>query len=169
MCWDASTHGSAAKRRERSQRQPRRPTGVKGSLFIYGTLLAPEVLRLLVPRDVEQGDARLRGYVRRALHGVVFPGIVPREGETTHGVLLQGLRREEVERLDDFEGDLYQRTPCVVETERGEHQATVYVLRQEHSGRLAPRDWSFEAFMRDDFEDYLTGCRRYAETLDPLP
>ncbi len=142
---------------------------MKGSLFIYGTLLAPEVLRLLVPRDVEQEPARLPGYIRRALHGVVFPGIVPRQGETTDGVLLKGLRREEVLRLDDFEGDLYQRTPCVVDTEGGEHQASVYVIRQEHRGRLAPRDWDFEAFMREDFGDYLIGCRRYAETLDPLP
>ena len=138
-------------------------------LFIYGTLLAPEVLRLLVPREVPHQRALLRGYVRRRLHGVVFPGIEPRQGENTAGLLLAGVTRAEMQRLDDFEGDLYQRTPCVVETEDGDAQAFVFVIRSEYSGRLAPQPWDYDAFLANDFDDYLVGCQRYVATLAPLP
>lgn len=134
------------------------------ALFVYGTLLVPDVLRLIVGRDLETEPAVLPDHVRRRLHGAVYPGLVGRHGERTEGLLVRGLSREELGRADRFEGELYQRVPCLVETDRGEvAQAFVYVLRSEHGGLLGPEDWDVEHFVREELAAYLEGCRRFAE------
>ncbi|MAE96465.1 MAG: gamma-glutamylcyclotransferase [Deltaproteobacteria bacterium] len=135
------------------------------ALFAYGTLLVPEVFELVVGRRVAGSRAVLEGHVRRRLHGAVYPALVPRHSEKTLGQLYPGLSKEELARVDAFEGERYVRRPCVVETSEGVKHAAVYVLRSEHGGLLDGRDWDLAAFEREELEDYLEGCRRFAERL----
>ena len=133
------------------------------ALFAYGTLLVPEVFEVVVGRSVAGSHAVLEGHARRRLHGAVHPGLVPRHSEKTLGKIYPGLSKGELTRLDTFEGDLYSRRPCVVETSDGTQHAVVYVLRPEHGGHLDGRDWDLQAFEREELADYLEGCRRFAE------
>jgi len=136
------------------------------ALFVYGSLLIEEVFQIVVGHPVVMHRATLQDHARRALHDAVYPGLVPRQGECTEGRVAVGLDKEDLARLDHFEGDLYQRSPCVVETEDGSPQAFVYVVRPAHRGLLAPEDWDLERFVQDELPRYLKGCRRFAEELD---
>lgn len=79
------------------------------SIFVYGTLMAPEVLKVLIGRVPESMDpAILTNYVRHPVKNEVFPGMIPSNNDDeTHGLLLQGLSERDVSRLDWFEGDEY--------------------------------------------------------------
>ena len=48
-----------------------------GNAFVYGTLMADEVLRLLIHRVPRSKPATLSGYQRYRVKGQVFPAIVP--------------------------------------------------------------------------------------------
>ncbi len=62
-----------------------------GNAFVYGTLMADEVLRLLIKRVPPSRAATLSGYSRHKIRGQVFPAIVPatRESRVEGKVRLQ--------------------------------------------------------------------------------
>ena len=47
------------------------------TVFVYGTLMADEVVRALIHRVPRARPAVVSGYRRHALRGQVFPGTVP--------------------------------------------------------------------------------------------
>lgn len=48
-----------------------------GTAFVYGTLMAEEVLKLLIRRVPPSKPATLTGYSRHRVKGQVFPAIIP--------------------------------------------------------------------------------------------
>lgn len=63
-----------------------------GNAFVYGTLMADEVLHLLIKRVPTAKPATLNGYIRHRVKGQVFPAIVPAAKESkVHGQVGLGL------------------------------------------------------------------------------
>ncbi len=61
-----------------------------------------------------------------------------------------------LERLDAFEGDLYQRTPVKVETKKEEIlNAETYVIRPEYRGYLSSKKWNVKKFAQKHLEAFL--------------
>jgi hypothetical protein len=50
---------------------------MNGTAFVYGTLMAEEVLKLLIKRVPAHKPAVLPGYARHRVKGQVFPAIIP--------------------------------------------------------------------------------------------
>jgi hypothetical protein len=99
------------------------------SLFAYGSLIVPEVVDALLDRVPDQVPATLLGWSARRLRHRPYPGLVDAPGVVTHGALFLGLRPDEVELLDDWEGDLYDVRAVTVRDATGRaHDARVYVL-----------------------------------------
>lgn len=48
-----------------------------GSMFVYGTLMADEVLRLLLKRVPDTKPATISGYTRYRVKKQVYPAIAP--------------------------------------------------------------------------------------------
>ena len=59
--------------------------------FVYGTLMAPEVVQALIKRVPLMKPAKLRGYIRHSVKGVVFPAIVPADDSEDTASVVQGL------------------------------------------------------------------------------
>ena len=55
--------------------------------FVYGTLMAPEVVQALIKRVPPMRPAILKGYTRHSVKGVVFPAIIPDSADSAavHG------------------------------------------------------------------------------------
>ena len=59
-------------------------------------------------------------------------------------------------RLDAFEGDLYQRTPVRVETEReGILTAETYVIKPKYRSSLSTTEWNVKEFVQKHLEAFL--------------
>ena len=54
---------------------------IKMSAFVYGTLLAPEVVKTLIKRVPKMVPAHLKGFTRYRVRGEVYPAIVPTKPE----------------------------------------------------------------------------------------
>lgn len=89
--------------------------GETADLFVYGTLMSDNHVRLILNRTVASEPVTLFNYMK-----VVPPGafyfIVRQRGSQVRGRLLKNLTLEELERLDGFEdeGNLYYRKTVVV-------------------------------------------------------
>jgi gamma-glutamylcyclotransferase (GGCT)/AIG2-like uncharacterized protein YtfP len=78
-----------------------RDARVPETLFVYGTLLDPKTRRAVIGRPCHTRAATLAGYARREGH---YPYLEADPAARTAGLLVLGLSRAELARLDDYEG-----------------------------------------------------------------
>jgi gamma-glutamylcyclotransferase (GGCT)/AIG2-like uncharacterized protein YtfP len=129
-------------------------------VFTYGTLVFPEVMEAVAGRAFVSLAARLAGYGRVCVRGAVYPGARADATATIDGVLYLDVGRDALERLDRFEGELYERCPVrVLLEDRSTCAAQVYVVPAAMEDRLERTPWDLEGFRRDHLASYLARCR----------
>lgn len=126
------------------------------ALYVYGTLQVPAIFQQIVGRALRAVPATLEGYARYRVQARVYPAIVEQAGGRVEGLVYGGLSSAELERLDLYEGDLYERR--VVDLSKGGVfiQAHVYVLRVDQHHLLSSDAWDLDTFTRDHLKDYLS-------------
>ena len=124
------------------------------ALFVYGTLLFPDIMRRVIGRVLPSRPATLHGWARRGVRGERYPGVLPSLREKVEGKLCLGVDGATLQRLDVYEGEQFERRWVHVQTNRGRSGAFVYALAPTH--RAAAIDpWSAENFERHAFARYL--------------
>jgi len=98
------------------------------SLFVYGTLMDGARVQAVVGRRLASRPAVLDGYERVEPAGS-YPYVVPRDGATVAGVLLDGVDDTALARLDAYEdeGGLYVRREVVAVADGKRVPCQVYV------------------------------------------
>jgi len=120
------------------------------NLLAYGTLMDVEIWEVVTGRTETPESAVLDGYTRHPVAGEVYPAIVERDQGSVAGVVYGSLAARELDRLDRFEGRLYERRTVTVQTARGVRLETeTYVLAPGARCRLGDGDWSFERFLAE--------------------
>jgi gamma-glutamylcyclotransferase (GGCT)/AIG2-like uncharacterized protein YtfP len=126
------------------------------NLFVYGTLMICSVMHAVTARKFRFVDAVLSGYARYTVKGESYPGIIPVPDAVTEGIVYLDVDELSFKRLDAFEGDLYQRTPILVETEKGEiFNAETYTIKPEYRNCLSLKEWNAREFAQKDLESFL--------------
>lgn len=165
--------------------------------FFYGTLMAPAVLKRVTSHDPASKSAPLLshpallpGHRRHRVKGADYPAVVPLHGAMTdtnkqasvRGTVVQGLTREDMWRLDLFEGDEYARRKVRVtvdmdvpvresapidtlrqaredgEGKQEELEAETYIwIAGQH--RLEDTEWDFDEFVREKMWRWAPGKR----------
>lgn len=144
------------------------------SLFVYGTLMAPEVMQLLIGRTPAGRSVRLVAtndancyYRRHPVHRHVFPGLIRRAGTTgmaepppktaVDGILYRDLTKTEMKRLDWFEGEEYKKEQCTVESEIDLElfEAVVYLWANPVTELDLTKQWLYEDFREKHLKEYL--------------
>jgi hypothetical protein len=133
------------------------------ALFVYGTLMFPEVLDVLLGRTPDMAPAALDGWRAAALADRVYPGLVAagRPGVAAAGRLLLGLDGPERDVLDAFEEVLYERRPVVLADGR---TATTYVWLDDAA--VLPHDWDPQRFAADHLAVYVDHWSAWRRSLD---
>lgn len=104
-------------------------------LFTYGTLRDPATQQQLLGRSLGAGEAdTLRGYRLAKLTGIhhVYSILQPHPGSTVDGILFE-VTAEELEQLDDYEGDAYQRVSVTLISKT---RAWAYIENPKSSFRI---------------------------------
>lgn len=130
-------------------------------LFLYGTLLDPEILSLALGQGGRAVNASrlapavLPGYRRGYIVGRDFPGLAPEAGAETAGMVLCGVTRVEAMRLNRYEGPHYRLAS--VETHLvdggGVLAAQAYVLKP---GQRLGADWDLDSWQYFHKPDYMS-------------
>jgi len=125
-------------------------------IFAYGTLLIPDVMYAVTARKFRFKNAILRGYARFTVKGEAFPGIIPVTNAVTEGIIYIDVDKWSLERLDAFEGDLYQRTPILAEIKGGEiFNAEAYVVKPKFRNHLSSSEWNMKEFAQKHLKAFL--------------
>jgi len=124
-------------------------------LFAYGTLQNPRIMALIAGRPLQGVPAALPGYMRYRIIDRVYPAIVAAPGWEVPGLLYSAINAVELQRLDDYEGPLYERRLVSVRGPQGALEVSTYVLRAQHGHRLSREPWDLGEFEREHLESYL--------------
>ncbi len=119
--------------------------------FFYGTLQDAEILRAVLRRPIGNlavFDAVVSGYRAAPIHGQHYPLLVEERGAVTEGVLVHGLSRGDVDRLDWFEGKEYRTAPLDVLLVDDKRAVTALVYVSAGRLRTLPGSWSFPEWQK---------------------
>mmetsp|Transcript_4819 Transcript_4819/g.13857 ORF Transcript_4819/g.13857 Transcript_4819/m.13857 type:complete len:154 (-) Transcript_4819:441-902(-) len=139
--------------------------GMPDSVFVYGTLCAPEVVHVLLHRAPKTSAAVLRGYKRQCIRQQVFPALVPSDpAASVKGWVLSGLSPKEMVILDEYEDVDYYRTTVSPTLEDGsEVDCEVYVWKEDRRHLLIDVDWDYDRFRKDHLASYLKMSQEFLE------
>ncbi|MEZ6014613.1 MAG: gamma-glutamylcyclotransferase family protein [Planctomycetota bacterium] len=127
-------------------------------VFVYGTLLLPEIQRRVTGRAFEAEPALLRGYARRTVRGEVYPSVLPCAGDVVDGALLRGVDAASLARLDAYEGAPYERVRVRVERAAGgAAEAWMWLLRPSERALLSDEPWDLATFLGRDRARFEAG------------
>lgn len=132
--------------------------GMADHLFVYGTLMAPEVMEAVAGYCPAAEPARLSDYARFRLVDRDYPGLVREIGEATEGILYRDVTAEAVERVDAFEDSFYERHSVTVHPADGGGPvvASAYVVPFLAAAELVdPRPWDYEHFRKTVLSVYV--------------
>jgi gamma-glutamylcyclotransferase (GGCT)/AIG2-like uncharacterized protein YtfP len=122
-------------------------------LFVYGTLLFPEVLAALLDRVPPSAPACAPGWRVAALPGRLYPGLVTGVG-AAQGLVLHGLSGPERALLDAYEDTDYTLTEITL---AGGQRCHTYVWQLD----AEPHDWNRDAFAAEHLVSYAAHCSRW--------
>jgi gamma-glutamylcyclotransferase (GGCT)/AIG2-like uncharacterized protein YtfP len=137
---------------------------MKYPVFVYGTLLFPEVRRALLGREPATARAELRGYARYAIRSPgfePFPVIVAEADAWVQGLLLGDLNHDEVDCLDCFEnvaGGLYHKLVLSVSSESRQIQGVVAYAAGPRLVESIAEPWDPASFRRQGLSSFMRRC-----------
>jgi len=128
------------------------------NLFTYGSLMCSDIMFKVAGCQLEYSPACLSNFFRSKMHGREYPGIVEQPKTQVAGVLYRNLSPEALQRLDAFEGEMYQRQEVEVMTkEHGLAMAMTYVIKPRYRNQLTDEEWDFRSFL-------VFGKKKFEET-----
>lgn len=132
-------------------------------LFVYGSLIIPDVLDALLGRRPRQVEASLPGWSARCLRGVAYPGLVADASSSAAGLVLDDLTAREIALIDDWESDFYERERVHPLVDGRPIEADAYVLPAHEIGRHAePREWTVDV-LRPELDDFCAQTRVFRD------
>ena len=132
------------------------------SIFAYGTLEIPAVMRAVTGRTFPSRSGVLRGFARFLVRERPYPGIVEAKGEETDGTLYESVDPRSVALLDLFEGSLYERWQVTVAVPGiGPLPAETYVVPARLRDALSGEPWNRPRFIAEHLGPYLEACRAF--------
>ncbi|KAK2446173.1 AIG2 (avirulence induced gene) family protein [Trifolium repens] len=137
------------------------------NVFVYGSLLADEVVRALLNRVPPSSPATLSDYHRFKIKDRVYPAILPVQSKKVTGRVLLGISGVELDILDEFEDVEYTRTEVdVLFTEKSENlRAYAYVWSNPNDPDLYA-EWDFEEWKKVHMDDFVKMTGSFMEQLE---
>lgn len=118
-------------------------------LFTYGSLMCEDIMTEVAGTRLPCAPATLHGYRRFLVKNEHYPGVVAETGGLVSGIVYHDISAESWQRLDRFEGEMYERRPVrVCYADGTEAMVDCYVVRPEFSHRLSSTEWDFAAFLQ---------------------
>ena len=126
-------------------------------VFTYGSLMFVPVWSKVVTGAYRSACAWLPGYQRCCVAGEVYPALIPATAAASvEGRLYFDIGDADLQRLDQFEGQYYQRQPVTCRLEDNTAAAAqVYVFRSEYRHLVDLSDWDAEKFAEEGIHAFL--------------
>jgi gamma-glutamylcyclotransferase (GGCT)/AIG2-like uncharacterized protein YtfP len=128
-------------------------TASRINVFTYGSLMLSFVFQRVTGRCPPSIEATLEDWRRVRVEHETFPAAIPEDGGQVRGILWLGLSAHEIARLDQFEGEHYQRVSVRVRDSSGKnHTAEVY--QWSRADGLINEPWDIDWFKAVGIKDF---------------
>ncbi len=123
-------------------------------LFVYGTLMFPEIREKLTGKTFKTSPALLPGYRRTKVKDADYPAIVKNPDAEVEGILLEDVDEQTIEILSFFEGDEYKTQ--YVEVFSGNRKIPALTFVWATREKLLPdEDWDITEFEAGSLKLYV--------------
>ena len=126
------------------------------NLFVYGSLMFPEVVKAVIGKQLLMKDAVLKGYKRYKVENGEYPAIVKDEDSSVTGKLIE-IDKNGLKVLDSFEGEEYKRETVLVEVDGKKQKAEAYIWK---SNQKLSKTWSLEEFKEKHIKKFIESIPR---------
>ncbi|KAI3468449.1 hypothetical protein Pfo_025112 [Paulownia fortunei] len=142
-------------------------TAAISNVFVYGSLLADDVVRVLLNRVPPSSPAILPDYHRFSIKERVYPAIIPVKNKKVIGKVLIGITPPELHILDSFEDDEYERRTVDVflKDSLKKLQAHTYVWENKTDPNLYG-DWDFEEWKVLHMDYFVNMTKGFMEEME---
>ncbi|XP_026404879.1 AIG2-like protein D [Papaver somniferum] len=137
------------------------------SVFVYGSLLADDVVKALLNRVPQNSAAILDNFKRFSIKGRVYPAIRPVENTKVTGRVLLDITDSELDILDIFEDEEYERSTVdvsLIDTSKKVRSYT-YVWVNKNDPNLYG-EWNFEEWEQLHKNGFLKMTSGFVEELE---
>lgn len=126
-------------------------------VFTYGSLMFERIWKQVVSGTYECHPGTVSGFVRLALIHEHYPAMLPGPiNARVDGMLYLNLDNEDLRRLDEFEGSIYERFAVQVMTDNNIFSAEAYVLKDSYRHMVSDENWDPEKFENDGINKFLS-------------
>lgn len=130
-------------------------------LFTYGSLMFEQVWDKLVKGNYLSQKATLNGYTRRSVKEDEYP-VIFQGDEYVEGVVYYDISDEDMQTLDAFEGEYYERKEVELVVKGSMIQACVYVLKTDYFHIIDPKPWSEGVFATQGLPRFLANYKGFS-------
>ncbi|KAG6408219.1 hypothetical protein SASPL_131223 [Salvia splendens] len=137
------------------------------NVFVYGSLLADDVVRALLGRVPSSSPAVLPNHQRFSIKERVYPAIIPVEDKKVDGRVLLGITPPELHILDEFEDFEYERETVDVIVKDGMEKLIAYTYVWEN--KTDPNlygTWDFEEWKVLHMDGFLKMTKGFMNELE---
>lgn len=124
------------------------------ALFTYGSLMSADLLEIVIGRAEVGQPATLSNYRRAKITGESYPGMLPEPNSEVPGCLYKNISMADLQKLDVFEGAMYERILVKVGLNPSINAYT-YRLTDSNANLLTNEEWSFEHFLKYDLGNFI--------------
>lgn len=123
-------------------------------LFVYDSLLLPEIREKLIGKKEEGKEAILNGFKRVCVLGEDYPALIRQKGHCVKGEILFNVDETTLKLLTIFEGDEHDLRYVSAEIE-GKQVSTQVFLWKTGLDYTIDTEWSLEKFEKESLENYV--------------
>jgi gamma-glutamylcyclotransferase (GGCT)/AIG2-like uncharacterized protein YtfP len=134
-------------------------SSVAASLFVYGTLMSPNLINRVIGRVPKMVPAVLHNFHRYKIQDRPYPGIAEAKGSRVEGMFIESLDDEEFSKLDEYENIEYERIPVEVQLACNDTERQGTTTYRWRSPSFLYGSWSYEKDFLPIEEEYIrTHC-----------
>ena len=105
-------------------------------------------------------EGLLKGYTCNKVKNEVYPGLIKSKTSTVKGVIYRDVNKDDISRLDQFEGDEYKRiTVNVTSPGNKEVVCQTYLFKDAFNDKIIDVPWSFDDFVNQDFDKFVNNYK----------
>ena len=112
----------------------------------------PSVWKLVVGKEYTHIQYTLCNYAARKLKNRAYPGLIHVENSNTSGIIYKNIDEKDIVKLDEFEGQEYQRIE-LFEMDGIKVHTYLYTSTLEN---LLLEEWDYTHFIENEFEDFIS-------------
>jgi gamma-glutamylcyclotransferase (GGCT)/AIG2-like uncharacterized protein YtfP len=128
-------------------------------LFVYGTLMIPEIREAMLQRKVNYKDAILEGYTANTIiyghYTTEYPFLKPGKGEKVKGGILYPVNSRDISLIKYYEGSEYICTNITVLSDNKEIETLAFLHNEKCNIEYGP-EWDYDSFVCEYLHSYIT-------------